>query len=602
MNTVQKPTISSPSGPRVEARRPQPKAKNWKKFTLPALLVILIAIPFTIFLAQQTQDIRQRAAEPATVADKSADLKNTAAGQMCTAANIDAFLIVDKSESMENKNNGKTKLAWAKEAARSFVQLMATQDTNYVGIASFARRGGINLGLTQAKQTAPIIDKINDLHNGSDRNGTCLECAMIDVNKAIANRGGANRKFILILSDGNINFVRKPNGDPNGPDEKKGKAQARGQILAAANAGTTIYLIGIGVQNGDGQKYLQGLASENPARIKYVYAGGGDANIKTVYDQIATTIGKVSVSGTVFEDIDEDGKFTVPPDAAMSDVLVSLYKGTDTPPSANASSSATPLLTVKTGADGKYSFTNLCADKYRIGQTIKDGYHQTVPVDPPGYYEIDVNKETKDITDKNFGNSKGEISFTFKFALHGIGIAGDNVEPRPQPCQRVASGSGAQSGCLSNQEPKHPERNLFLEVLDTTDRALATLSGKLNYQSGEGIFTGDGKITSGIRKGMYTFRALTPMFLGKKITFDQEVKPGESYELPLTDLISSDVDNDNQLSILDYNLIADCYTYPDMQPPCDQAKAESVDTNDDGVVNEFDVNLFIRELSARIGE
>jgi hypothetical protein len=346
---------------------------------------------------------------------------------------------------------------------------------------------------------------------------------------------------------------------------------------------------------------LKKIEADNKGKAKYYYGGQADEKLTEIYKEIATSMGKVSVSGRTFEDINEDGKFTQPPDASMSGVLVALRL-------ASAATNSAALASVTSDANGLYSFTNLCAEKYRISQELKQGYYQTIPTDPD-FYEIDVTKETENITDKDFGSAKGEINFTFKFALHGIGIAGDNVVLRPPPCldregnTTSAASSSSKVVCLSNQKPLHPERKMLVELINEDEETIASLSSTMDYDSKAGIFNGIGKILSGVKQGTYTFRVNTPMFLWNKIAFTQLIKPGETYDLPLTDMIAADVDNDNQLSILDYSLIALCYTYPTQSSPtCDKAKSDAVDTDDNGVINEFDVNLFVRELSERIGK
>lgn len=59
---------------------------------------------------------------------------------------------------------------------------------------------------------------------------------------------------------------------------------------------------------------------------------------------------------------------------------------------------------------------------------------------------------------------------------------------------------------------------------------------------------------------------------------------------------------DNSLDILDYDIIADCYS--DLAPArncSDQAKKTSADLNDDGSVNGIDSNLLVRNVPVRSG-
>jgi hypothetical protein len=56
------------------------------------------------------------------------------------------------------------------------------------------------------------------------------------------------------------------------------------------------------------------------------------------------------------------------------------------------------------------------------------------------------------------------------------------------------------------------------------------------------------------------------------------------------------------MNILDYNILMNCYS--DLLPPvnCDALKKGSADLTDDGQVNQYDYNLFLRELNNRGGD
>jgi hypothetical protein len=68
-------------------------------------------------------------------------------------------------------------------------------------------------------------------------------------------------------------------------------------------------------------------------------------------------------------------------------------------------------------------------------------------------------------------------------------------------------------------------------------------------------------------------------------------------------LVTGDTNNDNKINILDYNMLLDCYA--DLAEPkncSDQSKKQITDLTDDGKVNLFDLNLFLRELSNQDGD
>lgn len=61
---------------------------------------------------------------------------------------------------------------------------------------------------------------------------------------------------------------------------------------------------------------------------------------------------------------------------------------------------------------------------------------------------------------------------------------------------------------------------------------------------------------------------------------------------------SGDINGDNKIDILDYNILLGCYS--DMLPPisCNSTNKLRADLNNDGKVNQYDYNIFIRTLIA----
>lgn len=549
---------------------------------------MIAAIPLTLFLTGQEQDIRQRAAETAPTASSSAQIQ----GKICTANNVEVMLAIDRSNSMEkptSASNSAKRIVVAKAAANSFVDKFGQSDTNAIGVAQFALKGGVAQDFTSDNDL--VKKAINALKTDSP-SGTCTECAIIATNEKIKARldaGNKKKKFVILLSDGYANRVITDGDDINNHNNlERGQLEAYNEIMLGHTRDGTIYFtIGLGeTPDKPGNLWMKKVAADTGG--KYYFAPDADS-LQTIYTDIAYVIGKLSVSGVVFEDKDGNKLFDTTKEGPFSGVTVSLL---------NASSSAA-VASVKTDSAGHYSFTEVCPEEYHIVQEEKDGYYLTVPEDPP-YYVIDVSKALTDITDKNFGNRDATITFNFKAALHGLGIAGDNVVLRPPACQNT---NASKSACLSNQKPNHPTREYALEVINDHGKTVASLSGKLVYNSSTRIFDAEGETKKITKSGQYTFRLHTPMFLQKKVLFPDLIKPGETYQLPVFDLTSSDADDDNLLTILDYNQIISCYTYPNQKnSSCMVDERLAADTDDNGKTDEFDINLFVRDISVLQGD
>ena len=77
--------------------------------------------------------------------------------------------------------------------------------------------------------------------------------------------------------------------------------------------------------------------------------------------------------------------------------------------------------------------------------------------------------------------------------------------------------------------------------------------------------------------------------------------------MPLTTLINGDIDNDNKLTIFDYNLLINCSSFKKDKistntPACSASIKILADLDDNAIVNQYDYQLFIREFSAQAGD
>jgi hypothetical protein len=102
--------------------------------------------------------------------------------------------------------------------------------------------------------------------------------------------------------------------------------------------------------------------------------------------------------------------------------------------------------------------------------------------------------------------------------------------------------------------------------------------------------------------GVYTVKVKSPQFLRTLVPGIQNITAGTSNQMPVTILVNGDINGDNTLNILDYNILMGCYS--DFLPPasCTPANEELSDLDDDLFVNQFDYNLFLRELTNRDGQ
>lgn len=181
------------------------------------------------------------------------------------------------------------------------------------------------------------------------------------------------------------------------------------------------------------------------------------------------------------------------------------------------------------------------------------------------------------------------IFVTFNATLDGIGSGGDSQNPG--------------NSSLSNKIPLHPSRQVLVEIFNAGEQKIKEASGTLTYNPETGTFAGSADFGTSLPSGTYLVKVKAPQFLKKSIPGIVTLNVGNTPNT-LTDvtLITGDTNDDNALSILDYNMILECYS--DLQPPesCTSDKKRASDLNDDGKVNQLDYNLFLRELSNQHGD
>ena len=178
-------------------------------------------------------------------------------------------------------------------------------------------------------------------------------------------------------------------------------------------------------------------------------------------------------------------------------------------------------------------------------------------------------------------------SIAVNVLIHGIGSSGDNANP-------LASD-------MSNKTPQHPSRNVTVSVYDDQNQLFTTKSGLITYDTVSGSFKGVVDLGNTLQNGDYTVRVKEDTHLRRLVPGIQQLAAATVNTLPAIEVIAGDVNKDNTLNILDYNLLVGCYS--DLLPAisCTEANKILTDLNDNGAVNQFDYNLFLREITVQSG-
>ena len=171
--------------------------------------------------------------------------------------------------------------------------------------------------------------------------------------------------------------------------------------------------------------------------------------------------------------------------------------------------------------------------------------------------------------------------------LHGLGKGGDSANPN--------------SGGTEN--PRRLQRIAKIEMYNSQNQLMVSKDGNVSFETGSGSFKGDIDLGQTVPTGAYTVKVKVDQFLKVLVPGIQSLTQGQTNKLAQATLTTGDMNNDNKINILDYNILIDCYSDTLPAKDCaDPAKKQGADITDDGDVNQFDYNLFLRELTNIRGE
>jgi hypothetical protein len=178
-----------------------------------------------------------------------------------------------------------------------------------------------------------------------------------------------------------------------------------------------------------------------------------------------------------------------------------------------------------------------------------------------------------------------DTTLSFDILLHGIGKGGDNVKPQ---------GEG-------NMVPQHQNRTIEISLINNQNNKISK-SGTISYDANSGSFKGTLTIGNTMASDIYLIKVKTEQFLTTIIPGMQTITSGKTNITKQFTMINGDINRENQVNILDYNILIGCYHDLSAASSCTDENNILADINDDGKVNEFDYNLFLRELSTNPGQ
>ena len=167
-------------------------------------------------------------------------------------------------------------------------------------------------------------------------------------------------------------------------------------------------------------------------------------------------------------------------------------------------------------------------------------------------------------------------------------------------------------GAGGNLSPKHLTRKVTVGIFDLTNQEVLTGNGFLQYERRSGLFKGlihMGKMDN----GTYFVKIAIDNMLQAIVRPDfQQISNTRLNVLPSVTLLQGDLDNDNTISIADYNTALACFQ--DKKCNINQNKTDVnndgipdtltdiIDFNDDGLANIVDYNLLLHNYWAQEGD
>ncbi|MDP3955372.1 MAG: hypothetical protein Q8Q15_03360 [bacterium] len=101
-------------------------------------------------------------------------------------------------------------------------------------------------------------------------------------------------------------------------------------------------------------------------------------------------------------------------------------------------------------------------------------------------------------------------------------------------------------------------------------------------------------------KGNYVVKVKTKRYLRKIISGVTILNIGTLNQMPVTTMIVGDINDDNKLTIEDYNILVGCFASKADTGSC--TDKENADLDDNDAIDGIDLNLFLRSLSTQEGD
>jgi hypothetical protein len=164
-------------------------------------------------------------------------------------------------------------------------------------------------------------------------------------------------------------------------------------------------------------------------------------------------------------------------------------------------------------------------------------------------------------------------------------------------------GTGAENLGL-NATPIHPQRTATLKLYDNTSANIKTVDAIMTYVPQSSSYFGQFPLGTTFPTGVYTAKIKVNNALYRSLVGSMQITGGVTNASTIwtgtpRNLISGDLNNDNTLGIIDWTYMIACVKN---EAACTSAIRGLADLNDNGSVDEIDVQILQRGFALRDGD
>lgn len=607
-----------------------------KPLLLTGLMLVLLALPVTVLLSRQTQDFRQQAA------------------QICEASPADIVLAIDASPSMLQEE----KFVKAKAAANSFIDTTSQNTENRIALVAYSNPISTTVVSSFTNDFPTLKTQVDNLVTVGGTCISCAVQKVNQAISQGKRQDIKNVAIILtdgqanqIISSTPYTTVTADVAEAEALELVKQGFEQNNTVFFTIGLGSNQIdpVSGTGVN----EAFLKEIASTTGG--KYYHAPTGD-QLNQIYQEISEIAGKGIISGFIYNDADRNGEYSDTEEKlpnwqvtlSQNDTAIEQlstddegaysftglcdgeFKASVTVQSqweAISPQNGTINITIVKGSAENETNFGLATRIAACGSSCTQNSECTAASDGCTLCNTITNKCEKPAScgsqcanSSDCANASGGCNVCNPTTntcqtppACGSTCSQDSdcaatadsctvcnqstntCSPPPQDTvlkiQAKMPGIGGQSG--DNQNPQNPTRDAVIEIYNTQNQLINDGGGTAQFQ-GEN-YVGEVNLGEDFVPGIYYAKIGLNNTLVSRVPQVHNLQKGIINELPAVTLLPGDLNQNNILDLLDYNIFISCFG----DKTCDQKIL--ADLNDDGEVEGIDYNILLRAYQERQG-